>query len=475
MDTLEDRRHDFESRLDAIARRYRDTRAQPQHASEDMGSRLQAYEARLQALAREHERRVQAMLDDIWRQHSPLPGVAARAARLQPPAVEARIALDNAPALNALDAAFVREFQLDRRFPHNPWPTLPTVYCETLEEFYQPFVEMLDVSESTRREMLRSLVAQAREDAREGRGTWGVFWPGRGCYLNGWLFAYGRAESARAALADPDILPSILGTAAHEKLGHGFVSEYTALGQEKKRLGTWRYDIARRFDLRGVDTPEGVLLAEKEAVLYASSQLLEEGWATWVEHHVRQQLARQAAAEGRSFPAVPEARYTLGELWHVLTQALDEARDAQTRGHIQALLDALSTLFVAENVTAPDLHRAVLAIHMHAEAVDPLVMSRLHQPLRYVIGYLLARDLAARLGPLCLPYAVVLAANVSYDLERIAASDLQRLVARDARLNVDSRFAQMRLLTLQQKNDIQELVTRAHRELNLAVPKALEL
>ena len=475
MDTLEDRRHDFESRLDAITRRYRDDRLGRSNDDSAIEARLKAYQARLDALTREHERRTQAMLDRIWREHSPLPRPSAHPTYPGPPLVEARVGLNDVPALKALDAAFVREFQLDHYFPHSTWQNLPTVYCETLEEFYRPFVDMLDVSEATRQEMLRSYEKKAVEDARAGKGIWGIFWPSRGCYINGWLFAYGRVKDARAALADPTIFPSILSTTAHEKLGHGFVSEYTALGQEKKRLGTWRYDIARRFDVRGVDTPTGELLAAKEAVLYASSQLLEEGWATWIEHHVMQQLARQAAAEGRPFPPVSEARYTVNGLWHVLTQILDGAKDAETRERVQALLDAISVLLITRNVRSEDLHRAVLSIHAHAEHVDPLVVSRLGQPLRYVIGYLLARDLAARLGPLCLPYAVILAANVSYDLEKIALSDLQRLVAQDMRLNVDSRFAHMRLITLQSENDVRELVMRVHQELNLAIPKALHM
>jgi len=479
MDTIDNQMQDFEEQLQSIIRRYRDNRLGSARGDPgDIETLLQTYEARITALIRQHERRSQVMLNDIWRDSSPerhrSPSqTPSPPPHITPPFFAERVVLDGTPMLKRLDTFFLDEFQIDRYFPHHSWRDLPTVYCETLEEFFQPYVEVLDVSDETRREILQSLVDKAQKQAQKGQGTWGIFWPGRGCYINGWLFAYKRMMKPREALHHPDILPSILATTAHEKLGHGFISEFTALGQEKVRLGTWRYDAARRFDLRVVDTPEGTLLAEKEAILYASSQLLEEGWATWVEHHVMKSLARQPWAKRYTFPQVAESRYTTSELWQALNQAFSKSRNSQERVHIQSIMEAVRTIFVAQHASITDLHRAVLTIHSRARYVDPLVAPSLGQPLRYVIGYLLVRDLAARLGPLCVPYAIVIAANVSYNLDSIAAADLQRIVAQDVRLNVDSRLVQMRLLTLQTKNDVRELIVQAHQELNMAIPKAL--
>ncbi len=477
MDTLDDRLRDFESRLDEVEDRYRNRRIGRHRTARTIEEQLGAYEARLDALTREHRRRTDAILDTIWRRHSPMRQAWSSSTLSTPPAPSPffaeRISLGDEPILRELDAIFTEEFQLAHYFGHTRLRDLPTIYCETLSEFFQPYVEMLDVSAQTREEILQALVSEAEKHAQQGGGTWGIFWPGKGCYINGWLFAHGRAANARAALHNPDILPAILSTVAHEKLGHGFVSEYTTLGEEKKRLGTWRYDMARRFDIRMVDTPESVLLAEKEAVLYASSQLLEEGWATWIEHHVMVRLAQQARTEGHPFRPVPPARYTTSELWHALTHALDSTRDPGVQEALKALLDAVATLFVTEHVEVEALHRAVLAVHRYAEHVDPVIAPRLGQPLRYVIGYLLVRDLEARLGPLCVPYAIVIAANVAYNLRDVAAADLQRIVAQNPRLNVDSRLAQMRLLTLEQKDNVAELAARAHKELNLAWPKVL--
>lgn len=475
MDTLDKKQQAFEERLDAIARRSGWGKL---GAGDDSSikARLRAYEARLDARIAAHRRRTET----VARAAADADSAASEPRPELPPLWpgQPRIALDGKPALKQLDRLFAAEFDLDRYFPDHQLGNYPTVYAETLEEFYQPYLDVMDASDSTKEAVMSRLKAQAEEEAEEGRGgVFGIFWPGRGCYVNGWLFAHAataaskgeRSISPREALSDPQILPRIMATTVHEKQGHGFISEMTALGEEKQRLGVWRYDVARRFDLRAVDTPAGALLEQKEAVVYQSSQLLEEGWSTWIEDYM---MARWATLNGRP---EPEPRYTLEQAWNLLSGLERDAENPATKAAVRDILTGLRAVFLAEEPALEDIHRAVLVFHRHDDTVDETFSYNVGRPFEYVVGYLLLRKMEARLGALCLPYAVIIAANVTYGLEEIAASDLQHLVARNSRVNADARLAQLSLLDLEQKGDVKELAGRAHEELNLAVPSSLQI
>ena len=473
MGTLDEKRRQFEERLDTIAHRRTGVAPQPV-IDDDFEARLRDHQARIDAQIEAHRRQSHLAISAIW---SAEPTPSREAPAVLPPPGQPRIVLHGEPALQQLDCLFAEEFDLARRFPDRTLAGFPTVYAETLEEFYAPYVDRMDISESSKQAVMAQLKGQVEEAAALGRGgVYGIYWPGRGCYLNGWLFARTATEagdgaqpmSARDALLDPQILPRILATAVHEKQGHGFVSEFTALGEEKKRLGLWRYDVARRFALRDVDTPERALLWEKEAVVYQSSQLLEEGWSTWIEHHI---MGHWAQANGRPWT---QCRYALIQVWKPLAQLAKESEDATVEQAVLDIQKALEILFLAEAPALDDVHAAVLTLHHHSAIADDAFAHTLGQPAAYVIGYLLLWKMEARLGALCLPYAVAIAGNVTYGLDQVAATDLQRLVLRDPRLNVDSRLAHLSLLELENKGDVAELVRRAHEELNLAVPPALQ-
>ncbi|MBL7182829.1 MAG: hypothetical protein ISS50_00095 [Anaerolineae bacterium] len=479
MDTVDDKQRQFEERLDAIVQRRR--REAPRPISDTLSTgfeaRLRDYEARLDAQIAAHRRETQAAVEAIWGiGPTPVPRLTPEPPSLLPG--QQRIVLHGEPVLQELDRLFAEEFDLARYFPAHSLADYPTIYAETLEEFFQPYLETADVSQSGKEALMARLKAQAEETLANSRGgVYSVHFPGRGCYLNGWLFARSstatregtQPKSARDALADPAILPTIVATAVHEKLGHGFVSEFTALGEEKKNLGLWRCDIAQRFGLRAADTPEGALLAEKEAVIYQSSRLLEEGWATWIEHHT---MGRWAALDGRDWPL---ARYTLTQVWDTLARLMNETQDSAVKEAVQSIQQALEVVFLVQDATLEDIHSAVLAFHFHSSVADDAFARAFGQPFEYVIGYLLLRKMEAGLGALCLPYAVAIAANVTYGLDQVSASDLQRLVARAPRVSVDSRLAHLGMLELEQKGNVGELARRAHEELNLAIPSSLRV
>jgi hypothetical protein len=385
---------------------------------------------------------------------------AAAARPMSPPKPQGQVQMTGSAPLRELDAAFIRQFNLGAYYPLEKL-NYPTVYCETLEEFFQPFVKDVNMSPQARQSALDWLIEKAKQDALELHGgTFGVNFPGDGCYLNGWLFGCLNQVTPRQALTLPQVLQTILSTVAHEKLGHGLLGVYSTLGQAKTRLGLTLAEVARQFGLRPADDPLESLRQQQDGVLFYVSKLTEEGWASWI---------------GRNL--VPGGKpHTL----RALLQAIQELpANLPDRQDIQAVtMSALQALF-GENsadghlVDMATLHKAVHWIATLDHGTDELFMALLSQPLRYVVGELLVAQAAANLGPLCAPYAALIAANVKVDFERMGLSDLQTMLTQDPRLNPDTRLAAISRLTLAKKNDPRELARQVEAALSLTVPQEL--
>jgi hypothetical protein len=364
--------------------------------------------------------------------------------------------------LQQLDDAFIKMFHLDTYYPVSRL-NYPTVYCETLEEFFAPLVAQLDLSPEGRQAELSQLVAQAQEQARpHGGGMFGYNLPGKGAYLNGWLFAYKQGFSPREAFNRPEALRRILETATHEKLGHGFLSVYSALGEVKSRLGLTQMDLARKFGLRTADDPTASLRREQANLLFLASQLLEEGWATWVETYLASSLFRSGTHPRGNLQKVVDAI-------NGLPSNLPERQEIQ-----QSLLGAILLLFGEKDAPLEMLHQAVLILQMVGGQLDELLVPKLGQPLRYLIGELLHTQAGANLGPLCVPYAALIASGVTFDPAQVGLSDLRDLLSRDPRLNPDARMAAISRLRLEKKDDVRGMANIVAAQLSFSIPKELQ-
>ena len=390
--------------------------------------------------------------------------------------IQAQVALGNAEVLQRLDAIMWQSFDLARIFHGAPLGQYPVIYCETLEEFFTPILADADVSDSTREEVLAAYVADAKAHAEEsGGGIFGVNLPGRGCYVNGWLFGFAHGTSPRAALQDPEVFPSIMETVCHEKLGHGFIAALTAVGQEKTQLGLWRFDWARKFNLRTVDSPRSSLLAQKHNLVFAASKFTEEGWATWIEQIMGWLTAQHGLVDSDQEPARPEAKYTLEEVARLL-DVLQSRVPHEQRPAVARFAQATQLLLVNTDPEAMHaLSPAIQVWQQEAQLFDEIFAETFGQSTLYVLGYLLFRRLEAHLGWQNLPCAVAIAGNVTYDLESISLVDLATLLSSDPRLNVDARLALLGTLQLQVGQGPAELARLAREELNLAVPEGIRM
>ena len=371
--------------------------------------------------------------------------------------------LQGSTALRDLDAAVAEVFNLSVYYSLQPL-NYPTAYCESLDEIFTPIVEQLNLSTKARRTELDRLITEAQRIAQEtdGGGVLGYNLPGQGCYLNGWLFVYGRNLPPRTALEHPELLHHVLSTAAHEKLGHGFLSAYSALGKTKVELGISLLEIARRFGLSPSDDPVASIRQEQAELLNLASQLLEEGWATWLETFFGANLMESGIHPRYSIEAIVGAIESLPS-------------EVPERDKIHgALIGALEFLFGVEEVPIELIHQAVMTVEIVGGQLDTYFGSVLGQPLRYAIGELLMVQAGTNLGPVCVPYAALIAANVSFDLREIGLSDLREMFVTKPNLNPDARLAALSRIGLCQTNSVAELAMQAESELSFSVPKELK-
>ena len=124
---------------------------------------------------------------------------------------------------------------------------------------------------------------------------------------------------------------------------------------------------------------------------------------------------------------------------------------------------------------SPDaLQNAVRNLVVLGQHFEPYFLQTLNQPLQYAVGELLLVQAETNLGAACLPYVVLIAANVDLTPERLALADLENLLSTEPRLHPDARLAALSRLKLNAPGDVMELVQRAEAQLSLAVPPALK-
>lgn len=436
----------------------------------DFEDKLKEIQDKLSAQVEKHRQETERAKADIFRRvTSPL----HLTSHLPPPTSHQRtLDLARTGYLNRLDDLAENYFHFEKWFGGS-LSQYPTIYCETLEEYYQPFLELLPISEASRHAIMEDLKSRAQAEAESlGGGEFGVHWPGKGCYLNGWLFAYNRAPNPMAALNKPELIPSILATAAHEKFGHGFITEFSAWGKEKKSLHLWRYDIAQRFHLQLSDTPQEALLAQKWSTIFSTSKFCEEGYATWMERFLLHRLQETAPHDGPDFASVARD-YSLEGLVEAFHRMQAEAEDNGVKEVMGRVISDLETLFGTAPAEAPAIQETMIELAQFDDMFGTDMAKTFGQPFRYVLGLLLMDKISQHWGDFCAPYAVLLANNISYNIENISVADLNLLVQQDSKFNIDTRLALLSFLHGGHPGDPRALATAAREQLNLAVPEAL--
>ncbi len=433
---------------------------------------MAGFQKDLEARRARHEAQVEREATDLREvilreiQLPPMPDLSRRVTDLgqnwQKPTVSApihsQVDMSGLGKLRELDEAFNGFFKLQSYFSTNRL-AYPTKYCETLEEFFRPMVESSDYSEQAREQELAEMVADAIETAKKhGGGTMGYNMPGKGAYVNGWLLAYRSGLTPRQALDNPQLLNDIYETAIHEKLGHGFLFAYSALGAVKTRLGLERIELAQRFGRREVDDPLYSLRMQQHGLIFNTSQFLEEGWSTWLETFMGAGILKSCS----------HPRHDVNKIVQAIKSLPSDQPNRQEV--IETLLTAMVILFGEEDQDPGVVLKAILVM----ESCGGSFGSQLKQPLRYALGEMLFLQAEANLGAVCVPYAALIAGNVTFDPASMGITDLKMLLNSHPRLNPDARMALISRCGLAEKNNVPLMAEKIASLLSISAPAELK-
>lgn len=436
--------------------------------------RMKAYQANLQQIEdqeQDKQMQYQQRLNQIYtkqpfRKKAGMPGLKEFDHLIQESLpsqtlnIFAQVDLSTKNRIKDLDQKFINIFKLDQHIDAD-LITYPTIYCETLEEFYTPIFNMENVSSLIREELLKRAVDSAMENANSG-GVYGVNLPGTGCYLNGWLFGAPYQLSAREALEHPELLNRILITAVHEKLGHGFLDIFSSLGQVGVILGSYQLRLAQQFGMQLTTDPVDKVRQQQAQILFSNTIFLNEGWATWLESFFGAHVIGQANHPKHSL--------------NTLNQAVDELAAASLvdEDGIEALRIALMLVLDEDFHPSEDVLAAVKWLHQFDKISADYFMRKCGQPLRYILGELIMSKISLNSGVRCVPFAALIAANISFDPEKISLTDMRELFHNDPQLNPDTRLVMLSKLTIKELDNVMELAFQAENLLNMQVPQYMK-
>lgn len=373
------------------------------------------------------------------------------------------------------------------------FPKTPVVFCHTRRDFIEPQVAALNLSET-----IRSMYLQSREQTfinqeEEGDVTRGVFIPGMGCYVNGpGLASLLELDEIDGLFNHPRGLAEIITTIIHEKYGHGFISECTTAGREKRDNNLYCLRLAAGFGESGPDSPVSSLVQEKINIVFASSRFLEEGWAVWLENHVlgrvrgkicsllpskvsgdisflscngedKKCINHDGSSAGNGLPetSVVENENSVQETHHLLSDLRKTGATISRYGNSQVLrekgsrlvkcADYLATLAYPDSI--PDPGKALdMASRLQQMADDRVFTGEFEYEVQdsfpHYVGCLLFCLLDYKFGSGCLAAALLLACNVKLDIKKNSLEALRDLTQTVPGGNINARLIQILSLPL---------------------------
>jgi len=379
-------------------------------------------------------------------------------AKGRPTPILARIEVTDDDRFKKLDRFFFDTFNLHKYFPEKNF-SYPVVFCETLEEFYEALVSDQKLSRKEKQNLIEALVKECKENLSRGAGvTLGVDISGVGCYINGWLYGTMNNLSAKAVLGVPELAEKVAETAIHEKIGHGFLSMFCALGQTINELGLRKVKDAEQFGLEVYTNPLHRLRLKQYETLLLSSFYQQEGWATWVESYF--------SAYYYQIKTHPKYQFDM------LKNAIEsiKTKDKEETEIKQVLYCAFLAIIDEDIYTPETLLKMMEVLKFAGTMFEDQLTQFLNQPLRYVMGQLLMYKVEINAGFQCVPHAALLAGNIKLDVNDVGLQDLNILLNSDPRLNADTRLVMISKLKLNNLNDVSELARRCEEDLSMPVP-----
>lgn len=330
--------------------------------------------------------------------------------------------------LEEIDEKFQNYFNFEF---DDSWPN--TYLCETLDEFAEKLVEEVQLSSETAKEIKKKI-----EKKRSGRRA-GVALAD-GFYLNGWQFLERYdIDSIEKIKEKPFVWDEMIATICHEKLGHGIIFTCTTAGKEIRETNLKKVRLAREFDIDSTLTPDWEIANKKWNALFKNMKYLQEGYATWIEDHMGSLLGLDTRNNHR---------------WSKVEKILPKEDYKELKSLIEG----------EENTKIEDINRIKRMGKENRKSFE----KEMGQPPEYVLGYFILRELENSVGPKNIPFVVSIACDVSYNLEDISLSDLEKLL-KNPRFNIDARILQLSKLELGKRRDPKKIRKLAKEKLDMMV------
>lgn len=369
-----------------------------------------------------------------------------------------RIDMTRERSLAGLDQLMEDDFGLMRFFDKS-MTAYPATYCETVREYLEPILADIPMPEERRAQVFEELTAAAEAGGNVPiLRSLGVHIPGAGCFINGWLIAKDLKMPPREAFESAAGFAEIVTTASHEKWGHGFITEMTALGREKSAVQLGKTRLADQFEIRTVDTPGHARLTEQWRIIFFASNYVEEGYATWVTRYLAERVAALQPDTAERLRHAPGF------------SAKDVYKRLKSTRKGRAAAKALAQLFSLDEASLPAIHDAMTNLAVAADNMGEGFARTVGMPAPYAVGFCIVNQVATRHGWKVVPYAVAAACNIEYGLEEVSNQDLQNYVMHHPNLNVNTRLAAMMYVNPGEANDVKGFLERVKNEAGLSSP-----
>lgn len=390
------------------------------------------------------------------------------AARLPPaptpsPETEARLRQTLAQQPAATQLAYVDNlveelFDIRRIFPtvrHNT----DVYFCRTTAEFVRPLAAIgLSAAEQNR------LIAQGNQGVFDGPvlAYDAYYLPDKGCYVNGPRLANGR--DPEQALDDPETFFRAVQAIAQTMWGWGFLIDYSEAGQQRKRANLWQPEVAAQLGLADLAASYPPLVTQ----IRQHAVLLETGWSTWIGEVVMQAARRQKLG-GWERPS-----FSHKDFWQILRSAIGEIVSEMPGWDLfLPVKGGLRQLMGTHEDGQAYVHRQLVKRRTAVLNLETKIQQVSGRSGATWLSRLVLDKVEARVGSFCMPYAMLIAANISYDLNAPGLAALTNNPALVPQGSMDTRLWLLSYLDESVKYDVSTMAIAAWDILNLASPLAL--
>lgn len=370
-----------------------------------------------------------------------------------------------------IDPAITYTFALDKFLPKSRATLSQIAPCNGLNDFASTLEQSLPKYTS------RFPNWMAQIHARPGRRIKGnplshfaLHIPQQGTYLNVWQLSNGHSGSLDQLLEHTHTLRRAVNSVTAERWGHGFIEAYTEWGKDLHEADLGAFHLARRLAL----SINKSAAAAQEAVMSESAMFTTSGWSQWIGEYLAQWAKSNRGAETteknrqlrlsqlwdalkRLFRVVPL------ELWAAILGTPIPGLDRLIRGVSETLSWLLLNTELESDITNWHMRR----MQRVALAAKPYETYLGDISIQQMLSQAILGKVEAHLGPMLVPYAVLLAANLDFSDQR-DAEDLRKWLDADVWQNVDARLVMLTKLDSSVKHNVTTLMSTAVHELGLA-------